>query len=239
MTLSDEQRKALEADIEYIRTMQKMDGEIIEKRNKMRNGEIGVGDEEKGKAEMTSVVPVGGLIMARFHILECEHSTALLHWAKKRSKSVGERARDSEIKRDNFSFPNLPSSDDSAFPSYSNPLLLSQCVDLARSRVFTLFSSDDLSLSFEEQMSAHPMSAYPDWGNSSDSPLVRSGRASSDSSESLWSDSVPTEHFGFVKDAKVDSPVESGSPSGKKNKTEIKSSPNPFLTTLSTSYSLL
>jgi hypothetical protein len=64
---------ALEKDIEYLLKMKKMDQEIQKQRKE--------GTIQPTNIEMTDVVPVGGLIMARLHILECELRTALELWA--------------------------------------------------------------------------------------------------------------------------------------------------------------
>ena len=65
--------KELKKDYEYLLRVKEMDKEIDELR-KENPGQV------KKKLEMTDVVPVAGLIMARFHIYECECNTALEMW---------------------------------------------------------------------------------------------------------------------------------------------------------------
>ena len=81
--------KTIQKDYEYLTKMKKMDEEISEKtrKRKMRE-EGGGGEEEEGKEGgekkkglvMTDVVPVAGLVMGRFYVLECENKTALEIW---------------------------------------------------------------------------------------------------------------------------------------------------------------
>ena len=55
--------QAVQKDYEYLQKMKEMDMEILSKAE--REEEEGKEEERKG-LEMTDVVPVGGLIMARF-----------------------------------------------------------------------------------------------------------------------------------------------------------------------------
>ena len=72
--------ECMEEDLRYLKKVRDMDEEIKKKR---REGSV------QGKhSEMTNVVPVAGLIMARFHILETEAHTALEIWDKKKAISL-------------------------------------------------------------------------------------------------------------------------------------------------------
>lgn len=63
-------KSSIEKDMEYLLKMKAMDDEIQRRR---KCGAV----EASGRMEMTDVVPIGGLIMARMHVLECELTTAL------------------------------------------------------------------------------------------------------------------------------------------------------------------
>ena len=76
---SEERLKALERDRDYLLEMKQMDNEIKKKRED--------GKTEGTGLEMTEVVPVAGLIMARFHIYECECATVLELWKSKDKKT--------------------------------------------------------------------------------------------------------------------------------------------------------
>ena len=87
----------LKRDHEYLVTMKEMDENIKKKRiaekdeEETKEGEGGEGGTKKG-LEMTHVVPVAGLVMARFHIYECECLTALDLWdPAKKFQKVGEK----------------------------------------------------------------------------------------------------------------------------------------------------
>ena len=67
--VTEQQRISLGKDLEYLLEMQRMDGEIKESLQR--------GEKTVKKLEMSRVVPVGGLIMARFRILECETHSVL------------------------------------------------------------------------------------------------------------------------------------------------------------------
>lgn len=122
IVVTDHHLKSIQEDIEYLRTMRRMDDDIKEKRKRIqksqqtsfnqesaevknfdrRDGEGAEGDQREreeeelgeGKLVMTHVVPVGGLIMARIHILECEHDSAVNRW---RGRSFGWRKAGSKI----------------------------------------------------------------------------------------------------------------------------------------------
>ena len=70
-----------------------MDIEIKKRRQNMKKN---ANHSHSGgeKFQMTMVVPVSGLVMARFHILECEHSTALKYWEKRRRKEQEKKMRE-------------------------------------------------------------------------------------------------------------------------------------------------
>ena len=64
--------KIMKRDYEYLTEMKEMDEKIeVEKRE---------GRMEKSGLELSSVVPVAGLVMARFHMYNCELNTAIDHW---------------------------------------------------------------------------------------------------------------------------------------------------------------
>ena len=69
--------EAVKKDYEYMKKMQEMDMEILSKEEE----ECDEGEGKKG-LEMTDVVPVGGLIMARFlfffFFFFCPHSISML-----------------------------------------------------------------------------------------------------------------------------------------------------------------
>ena len=75
------QKESLEKDLEYMEEMRKMDDEIKEKR---REGKM-----EGKPLEMTSVVPVSGLVLARFHVHANEHATAIDLWDPQVSEEDG------------------------------------------------------------------------------------------------------------------------------------------------------
>ena len=68
-----QQQESLEKDMLYLLKMKAMDEEILKSTSE---GGLKV---SKG-LEMTDVVPVGGLVMAHLHVLECELRTALDIW---------------------------------------------------------------------------------------------------------------------------------------------------------------
>jgi hypothetical protein len=70
--ISDQQRDCLQKDLNYLLRMKDMDEAIKEMR---RTGKM----EEK-KAVLSDVVPIGGLVMARFCILDCELQTIQMKW---------------------------------------------------------------------------------------------------------------------------------------------------------------
>ena len=65
-------------DYEYLKKMKKMDTEIQEQAKE--DEEEGEGKERRRRVEMSDVVPVAGLIMARFHMYENELLTAVDMW---------------------------------------------------------------------------------------------------------------------------------------------------------------
>ena len=69
---TDQEKEMVRRDLNYLIKMKEMDHEIQEKRKEMKKG-----------LEMSEVVPVAGLVMARFHIYECECKTALDIWGPK------------------------------------------------------------------------------------------------------------------------------------------------------------
>jgi hypothetical protein len=72
----EERVSSLEKDLKYLLKMKEMDEEI---RQRSKSGSLA----ETKAIEMTDIVPVGGLIMARFHILECELRTAMELWGRR------------------------------------------------------------------------------------------------------------------------------------------------------------
>ena len=77
----EEGGEVMKRDHEYLVKMKKMDEKIAEGKKE--------GKMEKKKLELSDVVPVAGLVMARFHVKNCELSTALEHW--KKIEEVAER----------------------------------------------------------------------------------------------------------------------------------------------------
>ena len=76
------QKKELKRDLEYLIKMKKMDDEIAKKGKDPDQGPAGM-------LEMTDVVPVMGLIMAKFHIFECECSSAIEVWDQNEKRNRG------------------------------------------------------------------------------------------------------------------------------------------------------
>uniref|UniRef100_A0A7S4NT83 Uncharacterized protein n=1 Tax=Paramoeba aestuarina TaxID=180227 RepID=A0A7S4NT83_9EUKA len=78
------EKSVLQRDLAYLSKMKNMDADLREKRLR--------GETTGERLKLTDVVPVVGLIMARFHIFECEAITALDMWkpqdAKERASSL-------------------------------------------------------------------------------------------------------------------------------------------------------
>ena len=92
----DEEVIGTRRDLEYLLKMKAMDEEIRRKREEEREKEregrregegeaIGEKEGERGggRLEMTEVVPIAGLVMARFHLYDCELRTVLEIWGRK------------------------------------------------------------------------------------------------------------------------------------------------------------
>ena len=62
----------IQKDLDYLTKMKEMDEELFER----LEGE----DFQSVSVEMTDVVPISGLLMGRFHMVECELRTALEIW---------------------------------------------------------------------------------------------------------------------------------------------------------------
>ena len=69
----EEGGERMRRDYEYLVEMKEMDAEIEEGK---REGKV----EKKKGLELSAVVPVAGLVMARFHVYFCEINTAIDHW---------------------------------------------------------------------------------------------------------------------------------------------------------------
>ena len=69
-----DEREVMKGDHKYLVKMKEMDEKIAEAK---REGKM-----EKKKLELSDVVPVAGLVMARFHVKNCELNTAIQHWKK-------------------------------------------------------------------------------------------------------------------------------------------------------------
>ena len=94
----EEGGEIMKRDYDYLVKMKKMDEEIEQAKKD--------GTREKKKLEMSDVVPVAGLVMARFHVYNCELNTATDHWTKmgemaeKRSRKeleLGKKRRESNM----------------------------------------------------------------------------------------------------------------------------------------------
>jgi hypothetical protein len=72
---TDRQGRCMKDDYEYLQKMKEMDEAIRERRMKK--------EKEGKRAMMSDVVPIGGLVMARFHILECELRSILMKWKRR------------------------------------------------------------------------------------------------------------------------------------------------------------
>ena len=83
----EEVGEVMRRDYEYLVKMKEMDEEIQEK---LREGGM-----EKKQLELSSVVPVSGLVMARFHVYNCELNTAIWHW-ETREKRTERKKKESE-----------------------------------------------------------------------------------------------------------------------------------------------
>ena len=68
----EEGGEIMERDHEYLVKMKEMDEEIAKAKRE--------GTMEKKKLELSDVVPMAGLVMARFHVHNCELNTAIDHW---------------------------------------------------------------------------------------------------------------------------------------------------------------
>jgi hypothetical protein len=79
---TDLDRINFEKDLMYLRRMKEMDEQIAAK---WKAGELGA-----EKLQMTDVVPVSGLVQARFSILECELRTVLEMWGPKKKPVDGD-----------------------------------------------------------------------------------------------------------------------------------------------------
>ena len=93
---SDSQKERLQMDVDHLLAMEAKDREISESRDK--------GMRIYRPLEMSAIVPVAGLILARFHMNLCELSTVVELWGtaratqkaggKEESKVESERKRD-------------------------------------------------------------------------------------------------------------------------------------------------
>ena len=70
----EEGGEIMKRDHEYLVKMKEMDEKISKAK---REGKM-----EKKELELSDVVPVAGLVMARFHVKNCELNTAIGHWQK-------------------------------------------------------------------------------------------------------------------------------------------------------------
>jgi hypothetical protein len=77
--LYDRHYSSLEKDMQYLLQMKAMDEEITKRRCLGQTSKL-------GEMQLTNVVPVGGLVMARFHVLLCELKTAIEIWSNKKKK---------------------------------------------------------------------------------------------------------------------------------------------------------
>ena len=82
---------SVEKDVKYLMKMKAMDDEIQLRRAR--------GDLEARELEMSDVVPISGLIMARLHVLECELRTAVEIWDHKRDAQLLKDSRTSSLAR--------------------------------------------------------------------------------------------------------------------------------------------
>ena len=80
VTISFEQLQNIIRDLDYIEEMKKMDKEISDRQSR--------GDFTPQSLEMTSVIPVSGLILARVHVLECEMHSVLELWKKREKRKI-------------------------------------------------------------------------------------------------------------------------------------------------------
>ena len=79
----EEGGEIMKRDHDYLVEMKEMDDGIEQEKKE--------GTREKKKLEMSAVVPMAGLVMARFHVYNCELNTAIEHW--KMMEEVEERER--------------------------------------------------------------------------------------------------------------------------------------------------
>lgn len=100
VTVTSQQREMLEKEIQYLRKLKAMDHSALQRRKQLRDQsteeaahpadggneqrESAFEDKEPTKRplEITDVVPIQGLIMARFHILQCELQTSIDLWRR-------------------------------------------------------------------------------------------------------------------------------------------------------------
>ncbi len=76
ITMSDRERSKLKLDVDHIMAMQARDKEIMDDRKS--------GTRVYRPLEMSAVVPVAGLILARFHMNLCELTTVVELWGSTR-----------------------------------------------------------------------------------------------------------------------------------------------------------
>ena len=84
VTLSDRDRSKIQLDLDHILAMEARDREILEDRKS--------GTRVYRPLEMSAVVPVAGLILARFHMNLCELTTVVELWGTDRAPVKGVRA---------------------------------------------------------------------------------------------------------------------------------------------------
>ena len=138
VTISFDQLQNICQDLNYIEEMKKMDQEISDRRSR--------GDFSPQSLEMTSVIPVSGLIMARVHVLECEIATVLEMW-KKSEKSVTSGNVSAETGNEIVSWKGAPSKEvklSNVGANFSGSRIGFQ----SRTQNSPLISSNDIDCSF-------------------------------------------------------------------------------------------
>lgn len=78
---SEREQINFEKDLQYLKLMKEMDRDIMEK--------VSNGSAEREVLRITDVVPVAGLIQARFSIIFCELQTVLEIWGRKNIEDEG------------------------------------------------------------------------------------------------------------------------------------------------------
>ncbi len=186
--LGESERNATQKDLEYLLKMKAMDEDIRKKRKEREDSEKR-GEETPDKEtsvmrlEMSEVVPIAGLLMARLHLYDCELRTVLEIWGRKGGPSPDKTQEESAqtVEMTSSREENLCRVDvgavgggNSEYSFFDRDSSKSDSSDSANLRSFIdfMFFEDNYS----EQLEKHPSSFFRD--------LVMSSTDSRDISQS-------------------------------------------------------